>query len=758
MASSGRSLACIGVSMLALTSGSAFAQTASEPETASQSEEIVVTARFREERLQDVSSAISAFSGEDIARLGITDLAQLRSASPGLDLGDRGPNRKTPAMRGVTRLSTLDDASISSPIVGIYLDDASVTGLTANQRDVNTFDMRGIEVLRGPQGTLYGDASMGGTIRYLTNQPQLDAFHTAGQLGLSSTEHGGLNQDAAFMLNLPLLNDRLGVRAVVFGNTDDGFIDNRITGQTDWNDSSRYGGRVTALFDAASNLDISLAYHFDRSERGASWITDYPGDQFVVTNTPGIGAARTVDEGSDNSDLYVLRANWDLGAAALTSITTRYTRNAEYFYTDNNLAGGIQSALGLPFRPSATNKTVVDAEQSTQELRLVSTGNGPLQYTLGAFYRDSNSLSQVEARSPFFLSLPGSTSDFFTSFPFEVSDEQYSVFGEAAYALNDHWTLRAGARYIVDQLHSTQVTTFNPAVPFPPLAATVDLDLEKLLPRVVVEYQAGEDHLLYTSASSGARNGGFNGALGGVFNAQVGTPSPIAFDGDELWTYEIGSKNELMHGRLRLNGAAYFTDWSHPQTRLRGGSVAYFGTCTCDVQIFGVELDSELKLTNDFSVAVSAAYADAQTQGDFVAKPAVGPFPQQIVAGGSPIPLVRDLTTSLSLNYSHLVTSDWSFEGSVVWNYGSESKVFFLPPDPTDPGTVATQIAAGFDNTLPAFNFVNLRAGFQRDGFGVFAYVTNATDETAYQYVAEGSSETSVARPRTIGVTLTMNY
>ena len=749
--------ACAGVSLLALASGSAFAQTPRQ-DGATESDEIVVTARFREERLQDVSTAITAFSGDDIANLGITDLAQLRSVSPGLDLADRGPNRKTPALRGVTRLSTLEDASISSPIVGIYLDDASVTGLTANQRDVNTFDMRGIEVLRGPQGTLYGDASMGGTIRYLTNQPALDGFGAAGQMGFSSTEDGGLGLDAALMVNLPLVEDRLGVRAVVFGDSDAGFIDNEITGEEDWNDSSRHGGRIIALFNATPNFDVSLAYHFDRMERGASWITDFPGDERVVTNRPGVGAARTVDEGEDNSDLYMLRANWRLGFANLTSITTRYERNAEFFFTDNQVAGGLQSALGLPFRPPATNNTSVSAEQWTQEFRLVSTHEGPFQYTLGAFYRQSDSLSQIVARSPFFLSVPGSTSDLFTSFPFEVSATQYSLFGEGSYAFDDRWTLRLGARYLVDELSSEQVTTFNPVVPFPPFAASVDLDVEEVLPRAVLEFTPSEDALLYLSASKGARNGGFNGATAVAFNASAGTPTPFAFLSDELWTYELGSKNEFFDNRLRLNGAIYLTDWSNPQTRLRGGAVAYFGNCTCDVQIMGLELDAEFDLTENLSVAFAAAYTDAQTEGDFVAKPAIGPFTQQIVPSGSPLPLIRDLATSIALNYSQPVSPDWNFEGSLIWSHGSESQVFFLPPDANDPGTVATQIAAGFDNTLPAFDYWNVRVGLRRDDFGIFAYVNNATDEDAYQYVAEGSSETSVSRPRTIGVTFTMNY
>lgn len=748
------------------------AQTTPPAAAEAESDEIVVTARFREERLQDVSQSIAAISGEDLEQRGVDDLKDIANATPGLDLVDRGPSRKAPNIRGVGRLVNLDDFIQSAPTVGLYLDDVPYSTSFANQRDVPSFDLANVQVLRGPQGTLYGEGSMAGTIKFETRAPDASAFEVRALGTLSTTEDGGVNYAINGALNVPLVTDRLALRVVGFYDRDRGFIDRRVTGQLpveDANDSERYGGRVLLRAELSDGFNAQLGAYYDRTDAGASWVATFGLEDNLINDVrPG------PEDRKDVAQLYSLRLNYETDFGTFTSITGLYDRENDFLFKDivsSNIIYAATPLGGLPPKTSPlyaqlafTNRGHSEEENRTQELRFVSDFAGPFQLTLGAYYKDSDSII-----SSFFSLPPGPA---LLDFDVIASGRQYAVFGEASHAFSEQFTVRLGARYFNEKL--TTRTPFRApaaqaALTFPPQRNTIDA----VLPRVTLEYKPSEGLLFYVSAAAGARNGGFNSpfvpfqenAVVARINSMLppGVP-PIpptftdpnaasTFDKDDLWTYEIGAKTSLFDDRLTLNASAYYTDWNDLQVRLLTpvAGIALFGNVG-KARIYGGELEALWRVTDAFSLSAGLALNDAKTDEAINYRSAVPQLglPDLVVPAGSQIPGARDVMLTVGADYERLAFGDWSIvaNASYSWMSSTVNELAF------DPSTAP----AGFDNSLPSYGLLNLRAGIRNERWSITAFVDNLTNEIEAQGLLPRSAETYVNRPRTIGLTVAADF
>jgi iron complex outermembrane recepter protein len=354
-----------------------------------QLEEVVVTAQKRQERLIDTPLSVSVLSGEDINKLGAIQFRDFATTVPGLDFTTAGTGYTQISLRGVT--AGFDVGST----VGIYVDDVPYGSSSAFAQggqvalDVGLFDMSRIEVLRGPQGTLYGASTMGGLIKYVTHGPDVTAFSGSAQTGVASTRDGGINYNAAVVVNAPLSANSAALRASAFYSRDAGYIDNAPLGDSNSNRSGVYGARLDLLFLPADNLSIRLAGFLQDISRTGEATADYSLDGRPLYGDL-VQFRRVPEPFAQHFRLGSATIDYDFGPAKLTSITSYQTTRTELTYdatggyaADCSFAGVACSAVGLP-QELSTNK-------ATEELRLASGDASQLQWLLGGFYTHESS-------------------------------------------------------------------------------------------------------------------------------------------------------------------------------------------------------------------------------------------------------------------------------------------------------------------------------------------------------------------------------
>ena len=488
--------------------------------------DIIVTAQYREERLQDVPIAIQAFGGEQLEETGVSSLAELIDFIPGASEGrGNAAGIQSYQIRGVS--SFYGDSTI-----GYYLDEAAYVIPNRNYAPVaRTFDVDRVEVLRGPQGTLYGLGSMGGTIRFITADPDLTRFRARGDVGYSFTSGGNDNYYGDLALSAPLIGDRLAVRGAASYEKKGGFAFS--PSFPDDIDSDRFENyRVKLLAKPIDALTVKLGYQ--RNVTVDKWGRNYNNadlDAFVAS--PVRGRAKQV------YDMYTGFLSLDLGGVALESSTG-------YIDRKDRFTGPI--VLG-PFTRRLDTINVSDS--FVQEVRAVSKGDTPLQYVFGGIYQKAKSTEDIAvspAAPPFFISVV-STYD----------SKSWAAFGEISYGFFDD-TLRPliGLRYFEDNRDFRTQSRLPIVTP----AFTRDAKFDSLSPRFNLSYKPSDEALFFVNIAKGFRSGTFNTAAA-VNAGGAGIGFEVA--PDKIWSYELGTKLTLAERKLFLELVVYKFDWSNVQ-------------------------------------------------------------------------------------------------------------------------------------------------------------------------------------------------
>ena len=585
-------------------SGSALGQQVNTPvENKGDSlEEIIVTAQKRESTIETTPISITALSGADLADRGITDISSIVQAVPGVSMRTSGPGQTELEMRGMT------SSGGNSSTVGFYLDDTPMTAPASAQNgkvviDPNLYDLNRVEVLRGPQGTLYGSGSMGGTIKLISNAPNPNAFDASGQIIFGGT-HGGNAADAAenAMVNLPLISDTLALRLVASLDHTSGWIDRIVIANPDFpapvngttrgnvaaapiaalfkdvNDENLRSLRATLLWKPMDNLSISPSFLYQEiTQGGLNLIDSQPG---TLTNYQPYD---TPEPFEDRIDVGSLNMQYGMGFADLNSTTSYWIRD-ELLRQDGTEE--IATVIGVPIYPAAggfgpTAPTPVEDDKSKQiseEVRLTSSGNTAFKWLAGWFYQDFQSDWNLYVPTPDAVSLVG-TGDGFTQIqPTKIL--QNSLFGEASYTFLQSLTATAGLRrYYYHGSVNTAVAGWLSSsgdgsfVHF----STAERD-SGVTPKFNLAYQFDPSLMVYTTASQGFRPGGGNqpiptsGALGTECLANLQAiglnSSPLGFKPDKVWSYELGEKFRDEAGRITINSAGYFENWQHIQQNI----------------------------------------------------------------------------------------------------------------------------------------------------------------------------------------------
>jgi iron complex outermembrane receptor protein len=734
------------------------------PESASGAlEEIVVTASKRVSMVQDTPISIAAVSGNDLLARGVSSLADLAQGTPGVSLKSEGPSQTEIEMRGMT------SSGGNSATVGFYLDDIPLTGPASAQNghvviDPDLYDLNRIEILRGPQGTLFGSGSMGGTVRLITNQPNLSQFQSTAQSVLSGTDGGGFNHKDNLMVNLPLIDNTLALRVVgtedytsgwinrivadsfplvggnpegtVRGDVQNAAIEKQYPGS---NAYQLYAARVTLLWKPADNLSITSSYFHETSAQNG--ISAYDSDPGTETHYQPFDIAEPL---TDSLTAYSLNVNYSFSTFDLTSSTARWTRNSTQVEEASEAFNNPLEAIaynynyGLPnpgyYGPAGTGPEhgMEDdpSHQFSEELRLTSTGNSRTNWVAGLYYSDFYSLWGFNGTTPNYSSYmdlgtlaPATTPNWFDAYS-PTTLRQSAAFGDATYALNDELKADVGARVNhYDYRFSSCISGWGSAngAATASCSGLIALSSTSFNPKFNLAYTFSPDLMAYATVSSGFRPGGGNAAYpttgsawGAAFQQQNYTSGkwPSTYEPDRVLSYELGEKARLLDRRLTVNTSVYYEDWRHVQLEAYPNDWA-LNINGNHVSIYGADIDVLADLGAGFQLEVAAGYLYEWLDGG----------PHWVIAPIHKMPDVAPESGTLALNYFKPLNSSYAFTARLESSYtGPRYSIFFSNP----------YEFTGTYRQLPGYDLINVRAGIKcREAWTATLFVNNVTNKHA---------------------------
>ncbi len=786
-------------SFLAIFSaGRASADSAATSETPGGGlDEIVVTAQKRNSTIQDTPISITAVTGEDLQTRGVASLASLAQGTPGVSLKSEGPSQTEIEMRGMT------SSGGNSATVGLYLDDIPLAGPASAQNghvviDPDLYDLNRVEILRGPQGTLFGSGSMGGTVRLISNQPNLTEFQSTARSVLSGTDGGGFNHKDSLMVNLPLISDTLALRVAGTENYTSGWIDRvvaepfplaggnpagTVRGDVQSapivkqypgsNAYQTYSARVTLLWKPSENFSITPGlFHTTSSQNGISAYDSNPGTQ---AHYQPFDIAEPL---TDSLTAYSLNVTYSFPSFDLTSSTARWNRHSvqveEASEAFNNPAEEItyNSNNGLPnpgyYGPTGSGpERGVESDPSHQfseELRLSSTGSGRASWVGGLYFSDYYSLWRFNGTTPNYSSYmdlgtlaPATTPNWFDAYS-PTTIKQYAAFGDGTYALTDELKVDVGARvnhynYRFSSCISGWGSGYGAATPS--CSGLIALSSTSFNPKFNLTYKFSPDLMVYGTVSTGFRPGGGDAvypttgaAWGAAFQQQNYTSGkwPTTYAPDRVLSYELGEKSRFLDRRLTLNASIYYEDWRHPQLEAYPNDWA-LNINGNYVSIYGADVDLLADLGAGFQFEVAAGYLYEYLNGG----------PHWVITPVHKMPEVSPESGTVSLNYSKPLGESYTFTARVESAYtGPRYSIFFSDP----------YEFIGSYRQLPGYDLVNFRTGIKlRDKWSATLFVDNLTNKRAQleSMFTENEPQPSFTRivtnqPLTGGVDLTYRF
>jgi iron complex outermembrane receptor protein len=759
---------------------------------------IYVTATKRETTLLEVPFSINAQTEKDIQRLGAGTIEDLSRNVAGLSVQNLGPGQSQVSIRGVSAGQLIRDQPGVKEQVGIYLDE-SVISLSLFQPDLDLFDLNRVETLRGPQGTLFGSGSVGGTIRYITNQPDVSKLEGLAEANINVVGEDSFGGHLKGAINVPL-GDTAAVRVVGYHTEYAGYINARRSGNSldeDVNDGRRTGGRIALLFQPTPDISITprvvyqevRANGFNRQE-----VYNLYANPFTTTRPPLTFGKREqfllLDEDfKDDTLLADLTASADLGAVEVTSVTTYINRDILVSRDASALTGSV--SVDLNFQPAAvllpSNLVdTTDLKTWTQELRLSSSGEGPFQWLIGAFYSNVDRIYAQRLPTPGYdvfadLRFGAGTSvavangfplnsPYNADLPYDI--KQKAVFGEASYDITEALTATAGLRYF----DFKEVRSFTSGGLFSNGDNVTDTTkTDGLSPRLLLSYEAADNVIVNLQAAKGFRMGGVNDPLNlplcdnGVPNgpdAQTFGGFPT-YDDETLWNYEAGVKSKF--GAISLNAAAFYTDISNLQVTADAGSCSSRVVFNADAHTMGVEFELTARPAKGLDLSIAGSFVEAQF--DETRLKATGAVLEGIRKGNR-LPSVPNFQVAASAFYT--VPIEDGGEAYIGITFQHVGTRFTQPGDQENNprifvhglpfGGAPAGAATTLDLKLPDYNLVNLSAGIELgDGLGAVVYVNNLLNENAilaFDRERGGRARLGfhVGQPRTMGVTVRKRF
>ena len=682
------------------------------------SQRIVITANKRVEKQREVAGTVSVLDGADLERRGARDQEDTLKLTPGVQFNKGDTASNTITIRGIGTNTTNEGGGAQQGPTGLYLEDVALASATGKGSvvDVLTWDLDRVEVLRGPQGVLFGSGSLGGAVRYLFNKPRMGAFEASVKTEYARAAQGDGKFSLYGMVNAPLAQDVAALRVVAFDRRDPGYIDNLGTRKKDANDVHQSGGRVLVTVRPVKDLTATLVMSTQKTEQG---------DTFSVSPDP----TRLEHTAPNNStrksttDFYSLTADWNLGAATLTSITGHFKTTYNRLIDDTELFASVGVVVPQVYRPQSGS-----SEATSQELRIASNPGGNFSYVAGVFYqtqKGSGAAKQIDPSGTFGLTdIVDLTST--------AGGTEKALFADSEYALGGGWSVGAGGRYYRTTTNSQQRGTN--------FGAPSNIDVPNgsdsgFTPKLTVKNRYAQDLLWYALVSKGYRYGGVNGS------------APFKpFKSDSLWNYETGLRMTPAQG-LQVDLTAFVQDWKDAQFtyfflngRLPESGIDNVGKARST----GLEAALRLRIDAMFDVAASMAYLDAKTRSDTL----VPTGRASITApAGSRLPGTPRLQAALQGNAKFAGPLESQGRFNATWTHVGDRVMFLGGNKPAD-----------------AFNTLDLGLSFARGNWTLATGLANATNQKGILSItgAPGGvgafSQYFLQRPRTATVSLRYDH
>jgi iron complex outermembrane receptor protein len=765
--------------------------------------EIIVTAQKRATALQDVPFSVAAANEDQIRNSGSASIVDLARNFAGLTITDLGPGQSQVAIRGISAGQVVRDQPGVKESVGVYLDESAIS-VALFTPDLDLFDLERFEVLRGPQGTLFGAGSSAGTIRYITRQPKLGEFQGAAEANAYTGTDTDVGGGVKGMINVPM-GQTVAMRLVGYYNDQAGFIDSYYPGRNvrdDVNSGEKSGARVAVLFQPSEHVSITPRIVYQKLETdGYPRIDVYNilGNPYTTTQPPvnpgERGQVTQFREGIDDEfKLADLRMEFGLGALTLTSISSYTDRDLTVLRDATQLTGSVTLSLsalkGIPVTPAEVrlNSPLYDSTQLkafSQEVRLASDGGGAFEWLVGAFYQDIDRDYGQNLPTPGYdallvrLGFPPSSgfnapanTPYYSKVPYSFN--QFAIFGEGTLHFSDQWALTGGLRYY--DFQEDRKLTF--AGVFADVGYTNQpgsTSSDGFSPRVILSFEPTNDVLLTAQVARGFRLGGINDPLNVTLCSAAdrviygGQPT---FKDEKVLNYELGAKTAFAGGRVTFNASVFYSDIDNLQVIADAGSCSSRIVLNAQAQAVGTEVELFARPTENWDFGISATYVNAEITKS------------RLDATGAPIAGIRDgnrLPTSPEFQAAVSATYTWPFsnamDGFVNFTGQHVGSSYTQLADQEAPfGCVGCAGAPGFfafgnptisqftfDPELPSYEIGNLRFGVKTSGWEAAAFVNNLWDERAFLSLdRERGSRARVGyltnMPRTYGLALRMNF
>jgi len=773
-------------------------KTAAEEKKPKVTEEMVVTAMKREETVQSTPISVAAPTEEQLRDRGAETIEDIAANVAGFTVQNLGPGQSQVAMRGVSAGQIVRDQPGVKEQVGVYLDE-SVISLSLFTPDVDLFDLNRVEVLRGPQGTLFGSGSLSGTVRYITNQPKLGLSETVGEFTASSINEGSAGGSAKVAVNAPL-SDTAAMRFAGYWTRYGGYIDAvqpNLSVAKDVNDGNRYGGRLSFLFKPNDKLTITPRLLYQKVDMNG-WnridVFNILGNPFTTTRPKvQLGERRQFTQFEeptvDKFTLGDLSISYGLPRGmTLSSVTSYSKRDVDVIRDATALTASITGgSIGLPANVYTLDAPLDDATEAkmfTQEVR-VSGSTPKLHWVLGAFYSDITrdygqsldvagfeTLTNIPTTGHF-----GAGRDilFFSDLHYDF--RQNALFGEATYSVNDKLEVTGGLRGY--DFKEKRKQTFD-GIFADPGTTHGDTDASGIAPRIVVGYKLSDTTRINAQIAKGFRLGGINDPL----NLPLCTPADlVTFGGHDswkdetLWNYEVGSKSTLMNGRGSFNVSAFRADIKDLQATVTAGSCSsrvIFNVPKARSQ--GVEAEFELAPNDNFDFAISASQINSELRSTLTSTDSAGVV--TVVAGieeGNRLPTVPEFQLASAATFrwqmrnsmAGYLTGVYQHIGDRYTQIGDQATGFgsvnLLSFNPNNIGGPYTQNTFTFDPKLPAQDIINFRIGLLKNRWDTALFINNLTDERSLLALdQERGTRARVGyltnQPRTIGISTRVTF
>jgi len=765
--------------LLGVFSARAFAGPADTPGTKADDgslEEVIVTAQRRTERLQEVPISVSVYSQATMDMQGTREVDDIARLTPGVYFvrGTINNNSESSdiSIRGI-------DSTAGAATTGIYIDDTPIQSRHLSFGTFNAypqlFDIDRVEVLRGPQGTLFGSGSEGGTVRFITPEPSLSQYSVYARSEVAATDHGDPVEELGLAAGGPIADDTLGFRASVSFRHEGGYVD-----RVDWhtqevvdpnsNASTTKTARLALKWAANDNLTITPSFYYQTRhvDDSSSWWDIQPGTpppdptngQFTDTLRNGNEIAQP---STDDFTLSAVRIDWSLGWARLVSNTSYFKRNQSAVSDYSAVDRAIFLGDPYPAAPvSAPGYWADDQANWTQEIRLESADQASrVNWTTGLFYQHAKENTIENVYDPELLTeigVPVGNGYIYQQDPFNSLDKQIALFGQADVKVTDSFKVTLGLR--VSKADFVGQAYYSGFVVGPIVSSSASITEHPVTPKIGFNYQFDPDNLLYVTVAKGYRIGGANPDIGQFcdFTPYGLKGVPPQYSSDNVWSYELGTKNTFDDRRVLLDASVYFIKWNNIQQNVELPCGFQFTDNLGAAESRGIDLQTQFRVNDALTVGGTFGYTNASyTETVFatqVAAETAGSF--SIVQDGDHLPAAP---WTLAL-FGQVGFPLFSTNGYVRadYQYSAKQTARTAAQDPANGG-----VPAAFP-PLPSTAYTSLRAGTKWAGFDVSLFAQNLFNTQPKLSVIDNAGVESPLfqaitwRPRTVGVTATYHY